>query len=103
MLKGESLLHMRQALFYSKDLLERIPIGTGPHYHIADGTSSFMIVQDDKKHFSLHATGLSEEGMAPLFERIVGFTIKYQQLYVGGWQQRLMLADHCRDGRVFLR
>lgn len=101
-LEGESLLHMRQALFYSEDLLERIPIGKGRHYHIADDTNSFMIVQDDKKHFSLHATRISEEEMGQLFERIVGFPIKYKQLYVGGWQQRLMLANGYRTGRVFL-
>lgn len=101
-LEGESLLQMRQALFYSEDLLERIPIGIGRHYHIADGTNSFMIVQDDKKHFSMHATIPSDEKMAPLFERIVGFPIKYKQLYEGGWQQRLMLANHYRNRRVFL-
>jgi 2-polyprenyl-6-methoxyphenol hydroxylase-like FAD-dependent oxidoreductase len=102
MLEGESLLQMRQALFYSEDLLERIPIGVGRHYHIADDTNSFMIVQDDKKHFSLHATVASDEKMASLFERIVGFPIKYEQLYVGGWRQRLMLANRYSDHRVFL-
>ena len=101
-LEGDSLLEMRQALFYCEDLLERIPIGIGRHYHIADSTNSFMIVQDDKKHFSMHATVDSDEKMAPLFERIVGFPIKYKQLYVGGWRQRLMLANRYRDHRVFL-
>lgn len=101
-LEGDTLLKMRQALFYCEDLLERIPIGVGRHYHIADSTNSFMIVQDDKKHFSLHATVDSDEKMAPLFERIVGFPIKYRQLYVGGWRQRLMLANRYRDRRVFL-
>lgn len=101
-LEGESLLHMRQALFYSEDMLDRIPIGVGRHYHIADDTNSFLIVQDDKKHFSLHATVDSDEQMAPLFERLVGFPIMYQQLFVGGWQQRLMLANQYRDRRVFL-
>jgi 2-polyprenyl-6-methoxyphenol hydroxylase-like FAD-dependent oxidoreductase len=101
-LEGDSLLEMRQALFYCEDLLERIPIGVGRHYHIADSTNSFMIVQDDKKHFSMHATVDSDDKMAPLFERIVGFPIKYKQLYVGGWRQRLMLANRYRDGRVFL-
>jgi hypothetical protein len=59
-------------------------------------------VQDDKKHFSLHATVDSDEKMAPLFERIVGFPIMYEPLYVGGWQQRLMLANQYRGRRVFL-
>jgi hypothetical protein len=69
---------MRQVLFYSEDILERIPIGVGQHYHITDGTNSFMIVWDDKKHFSLYATVTSDEKMAPLFERVVGFLIKYE-------------------------
>ncbi|MER7797499.1 FAD-dependent monooxygenase [Microbacterium sp. NPDC096154] len=101
-LEGDSLLEMRQALFYSEDLLDRIPIGKGRHYHIADDKNSFLIVQDDKKHFSLHATVASDDEMAPLFEKIIGFPIEYETLYVGGWRQRLMLADRYRDGRVFI-
>ncbi|KAJ5606672.1 hypothetical protein N7510_009453 [Penicillium lagena] len=101
-LEGDSLLEMRQALFYCEDLLQRIPIGVGRHYHIADDTNSFIIVQDDKKHFSLHATVDSDDKMAPLFERVVGFPIKYKQLYVGRWRQRLMLVNRYRDRRVFL-
>jgi 2-polyprenyl-6-methoxyphenol hydroxylase and related FAD-dependent oxidoreductases len=101
-LEGESLLEMRQALFYSKNLLDRIPIGKGRHYHIADNTNSFMIVQDDKEHFSFHATVGTDEEMAPLFEKIVGFPIEYETLYIGKWRQRLMLADSYRTGRVFL-
>ena len=101
-LEGDSLLEMCQALFTSEDLLERIPIGVGRHYHVTDNTHTFMIVQDDKKHFSLHATVAKDEEMAPLFERIVGFPITYKQLYVGRWRQRLMLADKYRDRRVFL-
>src|SRR5499427_5156418 len=40
--------------------------------------------------------------MAPLFERIVGFPVDYECLYVGKWRQRLMVADRYRAGRVFL-
>jgi 2-polyprenyl-6-methoxyphenol hydroxylase-like FAD-dependent oxidoreductase len=101
-LEGDSLLEMCQALFTSEDLLERIPIGVGRHYHIADNTHSFMIVQDDKKHFSMHATVAKDEEMAPLFERMVGFPFTYKQLYVGRWRQRLMLVNKYRDRRVFL-
>lgn len=101
-LAGESLLEMRQALFHSKNLLDRIPIGKGRHYHVADDTNSFIIVQDDKEHFSLHATVATDEEMAPLFEKIVGFPIEYETLYIGKWRQRLMLADSYRTGRVFL-
>ena len=101
-LVGDSLLKMRQALFYSEDLLDRIPIGKGRHYHIADSESSFLIVQDDKKHFSLHATVETDEEMPALFERIVGIPVEYETLYIGTWQQQLMLAERYRSDRVFL-
>lgn len=101
-LEGDSLLQMRQGLFYSEELLERIPIGKGRHYHIADDKNSFLIVQDDKKHFSLHASVGSDDEMAPLFEKIIGFPIEYETLYVGEWRQRLMIADRYREGRVFI-
>lgn len=101
-LEGESLLEMRQALFYSENLLDQIPIGKGRHYHIADDKNSFLIVQDDKRHFSLHATVATDEEMPALFEKIVGPSVEYETLYVGGWRQRLMLASRYRDRRVFL-
>jgi 2-polyprenyl-6-methoxyphenol hydroxylase-like FAD-dependent oxidoreductase len=101
-LDGESMLEMRQALFRCDDLFERIPVGRGRHYHIADDKNSFLIVQDDTRHFSLHATVGSDQEMAPLFERIVGFPIDYECLYVGTWRQRLMVARRYRDRRVFL-
>lgn len=101
-LRGESLLEMRQALFSSDELFEKIPIGKGRHYHIADGVNSFLIVQDDKKHFSLHATVDTDEEMPKLFERIVGMPIDYRTHYVGSWRQRLMVADRYAVGRVLL-
>ncbi|HEY1704452.1 MAG TPA: FAD-dependent monooxygenase [Trebonia sp.] len=101
-LRGDSLLTMRQALFHCPDLFARIPIGKGRHYHFADDRSSFLIVQDDTRHFSLHATADSDEGMSRLFESLAGMPVVYETLYVGQWTQRLMLADRYRDGRVFL-
>ncbi len=101
-LRGESLLTMRQALFHCPDLFARIPIGQGRHYHFADDRASFLIVQDDTRHFSLHATAASDAQMPLLFEELAGMPIVYETLYVGQWTQRLMLADRYRDGRVFL-
>jgi 2-polyprenyl-6-methoxyphenol hydroxylase-like FAD-dependent oxidoreductase len=101
-LRGDSLLELRQALFYCEDLFDRIPIGPGRHYHVADEKASFLIVQDDTKHFSLHAIVERDEDMPALFEQIVGMPLEYQTLYVGRWTQRLMLADRYQDGRVLL-
>ena len=101
-LEGDSLLELRQALFYSEDLFDRIPIGRGRHYHVADDRSSFLIVQDDTRHFSLHATVESDEEMPRLFEEIVGMDVSYETLYVGKWRQRLMVAERYRQGRVLM-
>jgi 2-polyprenyl-6-methoxyphenol hydroxylase-like FAD-dependent oxidoreductase len=101
-LRGDSLLEMRQALFRCPDLFERIPIGKGRHYHIADDRSTFLIVQDDTKHFSLHAVVDEDADMPKLFESIAAVPVSYETLYIGKWTQRLMLADRYRDGRVFI-
>jgi hypothetical protein len=101
-LHGDSLLEMRQALFRCDDLFERMPIGKGRHYHVADANSSFLIVQDDTRHFSLHAIVDHDEDMPALFERVAGMPIEYETLYIGRWTQRLMLADRYRDRRVLL-
>jgi 2-polyprenyl-6-methoxyphenol hydroxylase-like FAD-dependent oxidoreductase len=101
-LRGDSLLELRQALFRCDDLFERIPIGPGRHYHVADEHASFLIVQDDTRHFSLHGIVERDEDMPRLFERVVGMPIEYETLHIGRWTQRLMLADSYRDGRVLL-
>jgi hypothetical protein len=62
-LQGDSLLTLRQALFHCPELFARIPIGKGRHYHFADDRSSFLIVQDDTRHFSLHAAVDSDAEM----------------------------------------
>lgn len=106
-LRGEgNLLHLRQALYYSPDLYDRIPIADGPgkgrHYHVADGQATFLIMQDSTKHWTLHAVVEKDEDMAAQFERAVGTPVNYEMLYVGQWKQNLLLADNYGAGRVFL-
>ena len=51
---------LRQALYRCDELFERLPIGNGPghgrHYHVADETAGFLIMQDSTRHWTLHAT-----------------------------------------------
>src|SRR5262245_26963893 len=105
-LRGDgNLLRLQQALYYAPDLFDHIPIGAGPgpgrHYHIADGQSTFLIMQDSTKHWTLHAVVEPEE-MAAQFERTIGVPVRYEMLYVGEWKQNLLLADHYASNRVFL-
>jgi 2-polyprenyl-6-methoxyphenol hydroxylase-like FAD-dependent oxidoreductase len=102
-LHGEAnLLELRQALYYCEDLYERIPIGKGRHYHVADGQSTFLIVQDSTKHFTLHAVVENDADMGPQFEKAVGMPVNYDMLYVGKWRQNLLLAESYGQGRVLL-
>jgi 2-polyprenyl-6-methoxyphenol hydroxylase-like FAD-dependent oxidoreductase len=102
-LAGEAnLLELRQALYYCEDLYERIPIGQGRHYHVADGQSTFLIVQDSTRHFSLHSVVENDADMATMFEKTVALPVKYDMLYVGAWRQNLLLAERFQEGRVFL-
>lgn len=105
-LRGENLTQLRQALYRCDDLFDMIPIGNGPghgrHYHVADAQSSFLIMQDSTKHFTLHATVDTDEGMKQQFEQVVGVPVKYEMLSCQQWRQNLLLADRYREGRVFL-
>jgi 2-polyprenyl-6-methoxyphenol hydroxylase-like FAD-dependent oxidoreductase len=106
-LRGEgNLLRLHQALYHAPDLFDRIPIDGGPghgrHYHIADGQSTFLIMQDSTRHWTLHAVVEKPEDMAPQFERTIGVPVPYDLLYVGEWKQNLLLADRYAAGRVFM-
>jgi 2-polyprenyl-6-methoxyphenol hydroxylase-like FAD-dependent oxidoreductase len=106
-LNGEAdILRLRQALYRCDELFERLPLGPGPgkgrHYHVADERSTFLIMQDSTRHWTLHATVAEDRDMAPQFEKAVGVPVKYEMLYVGEWKQNLLLAERYQSGRVFL-
>jgi 2-polyprenyl-6-methoxyphenol hydroxylase-like FAD-dependent oxidoreductase len=102
-LQGDgNLLQLRQALYRCDDLYERIPIGKGRHYHVADDHATQLIVQDSTRHFTLHSIVETDADMATMFERTVAMPLDYEMLYVGEWKQNLLLADGYGQGRVFL-
>jgi 2-polyprenyl-6-methoxyphenol hydroxylase-like FAD-dependent oxidoreductase len=106
-LGGEGgLMRLRQALYVCDELYDRIPIGDGPghgrHYHVADAQHTFLIMQDSRRHWTLHAQVERDEDMREQFEKTIGVPVKYEMLYVGEWKQNLLIADHFQNGRVFL-
>jgi 2-polyprenyl-6-methoxyphenol hydroxylase-like FAD-dependent oxidoreductase len=102
-LQGEAnLLQLRQALYRCDDLFERIPIGKGRHYHVADDRSTFLIVQDSTLHFTLHSVVDRDDEMKLMFEQAVAMPVKYEMLSCQPWRQNLLLADGYGRGRVFL-
>lgn len=106
-LSGEgNLLALRQALYRCDELFDRLPIGNGPgrgrHYHVADDRSSFLIMQDSARHWTLHSVVDSDDEMNQVLERVVGVPVKYEMLSCAPWRQNLLLADSYGKGRVFL-
>jgi len=102
-LQGDAnLLQFQQALYRCDDLFERIPIGKGRHYHVADAHSNFLIVQDSTRHFTLHSLVESAAEMPAMFEQTVAMPVKYEMLSCAPWRQNLLLADSYGEGRVFL-
>src|ERR1700751_2243167 len=106
-LRGEAnLARFRQGLYRCDDLYDRLPLGEGPgrgrHYLVADEWATFLIMQDSKRHWTLHAAVDSDEEMKQRFEQTVGGPVRYEVLYCGECRQNLLLADRSRAGRVFL-
>ncbi|MGE0035413.1 MAG: FAD-dependent monooxygenase [Xanthobacteraceae bacterium] len=102
-LEGEgNLLQLCQALFRCDELYERIPIGKGRHYHVADDRATQMIVQDSTRHFTLHSVVDTEAEMKPMFEKTIAMPLAYEMINAGMWRQNLLLAERYGDGRVFL-
>jgi 2-polyprenyl-6-methoxyphenol hydroxylase-like FAD-dependent oxidoreductase len=106
-LRGEgNLLQLRQALYRCDALYDRIPIGPGPghgrHYHVADNQATFLIMQDSRRHWTLHAVVERDEDMKAQFEKTVAIPLPYEMIYCGGWRQNLLLADRYGEGRVLL-
>ncbi len=102
-LQGDgNILQFRQALYRIDDLYERIPIGKGRHYHVADAHSTFLITQDSTKHFTLHSILDTDEQMDRMLETVMAMPLRYERLSCAPWKQNLLLADSYGRGRVFL-
>jgi 2-polyprenyl-6-methoxyphenol hydroxylase-like FAD-dependent oxidoreductase len=103
-LQGEgNIRKLRQALFRCDDLYERIPMGQGRHYHIAEGPLfPFIILQDSTRHWTLHAGAASDAEMAEIFKKSLAVPIGFEMLSVNEWTQHLLCAERYSGGRVFI-
>jgi 2-polyprenyl-6-methoxyphenol hydroxylase-like FAD-dependent oxidoreductase len=106
-LRGEpNSLGLRQALYRCDELFDKLPMGNGPgrgrHYHVADDKSTFLIMQDSTRHWTLHSEMDNDQAMKTLFEKTVGVPVKYEMLSCNPWRQNLMVADKYQNGRVLL-
>lgn len=106
-LRGEAnIARLRQGLYRCETLFDRLPLGEGPgpgrHYLAADERASFLIMQDSKRYWTMHAHVETDEEMRLQFQAVVGAPVDFEMVYCGEWRQNLLLADRYRSGRVFL-
>lgn len=104
-LEGQGgLRQMRQICFYSEQLYDKIPMGKGRHYYFADAEGSALIVQGDRKEFTLNSDvpeGIDYE--AWVREKVgPGIDFDFRLLNVSPWNLNLLLAENYSEGRVFL-
>jgi 2-polyprenyl-6-methoxyphenol hydroxylase-like FAD-dependent oxidoreductase len=106
-LRGDAnIAKFRQGLYRCEALFGRLPLGNGPgpgrHYLVADDRSSFLIMQDSKRYWTLHADVETQDEMRSQFQTVVGTPVDFEMVYCGEWRQNLLLAERYRQGRVFL-
>ena len=95
-------MELRQGLYRCDGLYERIPIGKGRHYHVADSRHTFLIVQDSTRHFTLHGVVEQDSDMVALFKETIAMPLPFETINIGRWRQNLLVADSYGTDRVFL-
>jgi 2-polyprenyl-6-methoxyphenol hydroxylase-like FAD-dependent oxidoreductase len=103
-LQGEgNIRKLRQALFHCPELYERIPMGRGRHYHMAEAPHfAFIILQDSTRHWTLHAGAATDAEMIALFRHSLAMPIEFETLSINEWTQHLLCAEHYGEGRAFI-
>ncbi|MCW5748865.1 MAG: FAD-dependent monooxygenase [Alphaproteobacteria bacterium] len=96
------LRELRQVMFFSDELYERIVAGKGRHYNFADVNFSSIIAQGDRKEFTLHSTLPEGTDFHAVLRDLIGFDCKFEIRHVLSWRHNLLVAEHYRDRRVFL-
>ena len=94
--------HQRQICFRSETFYDRIPIGKGRHYYVADQYGSTFVVQGDRKEITLNSTLPPGVDYEALVRETAGFDFDFELLNVSDFTLHLLVAEHYGKGRVFL-
>lgn len=101
---------LKQLFFRCDDLFEKSKVPPGRHYAFVSregeqvAIGGFLVVQDDRKHFTLQTSKPDDTDWVAELRRVTGLDINPEILFVGEWRQNLMVANRYQSegGRVFL-
>jgi 2-polyprenyl-6-methoxyphenol hydroxylase-like FAD-dependent oxidoreductase len=96
------LRQLRQITFRSEELYEKIPIGKGRHYYVADAEGSAFVVQGSRRDFTLNIAIDEGADLEQAVRDRVGFDFDFTVRNSTSWKLHLLLAERYREGRVFL-
>lgn len=100
-LEGDGgIARMSQVQFRSEELYDRIPMGKGRHYYLADG--SIFVVQGNRKDFSLHSLLPADADFVPVIRSLIPEGVDFEVLRANDWTLHLLVAERYRDRRVFI-
>jgi 2-polyprenyl-6-methoxyphenol hydroxylase-like FAD-dependent oxidoreductase len=97
-----NIAKLRQVFFRSADLFQKTRVHRARHYWFADPHGSFIVVQDDGVHFTLHSTLPREADFATAIRSLAGCDIEVEVLHVNEWTMHLLVAESYGRGRAFI-
>ena len=102
-LEGQGgLRELRQVIFGSKTLYERIRTGKGRHYNFLDGPGSVIVAQGNRREFTLHTSLPEDADFVAVLRDLVGFDCAPEIRHIRSWRYHLLVAERYRQGRVLL-
>jgi 2-polyprenyl-6-methoxyphenol hydroxylase-like FAD-dependent oxidoreductase len=93
---------LRQVIFWSEDLYEKMAAGKGRHYHFLDAAGSGMVAQGDRKEFTFGTTLPADTDFEAVIRDLIGFPCDFHIRHIVGWRPHLLIADRYRVDRVFM-
>lgn len=94
------LARQNQIFFRSRKLFDAIPVGKGRHYYFLPNT--VLVVQDDMQHFMVNTTADIGDDAEAFLRRRIDLPVDIEVLNIAGWNMNLLVAEHYREGRVFM-
>ena len=92
---------LRQVIFKSDDLYERMAVPKGRHYSFVTGGHA-LVAQGSRKEFTLHSPLPADTDFYKLLRELIGFDCDIRISHVLTWRPHLRVARSFRKDRVFM-